>query len=311
MKSQHVIKYVGFVLLLLVLNSRNTIFAQTESEGTLVHFKDTIWYDKGFDFYIGGGMFFAGKYNANYYNGRAENECNLHYVFDNQYWREDILEEVVNNYAYISTTDSLYYKEEDLPSQMNYSIKTALSLGIRYKITDGWAISLTYNFSRLVAQSQYLLSYHSVSGNQNDQPVMILYGKEDRSLFDLSGSYVTHFHRIVRPFFELGVQFNYAEAKTFYTKLQNGSQQYTLLDPYGGESYVPGAQMTTYKVHYGGPGFGASAALGVKFVFNKTVSIDPTFYVSASRLGMEGYKDIALSYAAVIRIVMSDFFFGK
>ena len=311
MKSPSVIKYVGFVLLLLVLNGRKTIIAQAETESTPVHFKDTVWYDKGFDFYIGGGMFFANKYNANYYNGRADNECNLHYVFDNRYWRDDILEEVVKNYSYISTSDSIYYREEDLPRQMNYKIKMGISLGVRYKISDGWAVSLSYSLTRLVASDQFLLSYHSVSGNQYDQPIMILYGKEDRSLFDLSGSYVTHFSRIVRPFFELGVQFNYAEAKTFYTQLQKGSQQYTLLDPYGGESYVPGAQMTTYKVHYGGPGFGASAALGVKFVFNKTVSIDPTFYVSASRLGMKGYKDIALSYAALIRIVMTDFFISR
>jgi len=311
MRPSRVLKCLQVLLPVLLLFCGQSVRAQSTDEGAPVHFKDTVWYDKGFDFYIGGGMFFAGKYNANYYNGRADNECNLNYVFKNRYWRQDILEEVVNNYSYISSSDSIYYREQDLPKQMNYKIKTSIALGMRYKISDGWAISLTYNFARLVASDQYLLSYHSVSGNQYDQPVMILYGKEDRSLFDLAGSYVTHFNRIVRPFFELGAQFNYTEAKTFYTQLQKGSQQYTLLDPYGGESYVPGAQMTTYNVHYGGPGFGFSAAAGVKFVFNKTVSIDPTFYFTASKLGLKGYKDFSFSYAAMIRVVMTDFFFSR
>ena len=51
--------------------------AQPEQEVIPVHFSDTTWCDKGFDFYIGGGMFIGNKFNANYYNGSNLNENNL------------------------------------------------------------------------------------------------------------------------------------------------------------------------------------------------------------------------------------------
>lgn len=273
---------------------------------TPVRFKDTIWYDKGFDFYIGGGMFIANKYNANYYNGREENECNLHYLFDNQYWYRDIFQEVVKQYPYVTLNDSIYYKEYGLPSQMHYKLKTGIGLGLRYKFADGWALSLSYTFARLTARDQFLLNYTSVAGNEKDNPVMYLYAREDRSLFDLSFSYLFHFHRVIRPFVEAGIQFNFVNVKEFKTYI--GDLGLSLLNPYVGASYVPGAQINTYNIKYGGPGFGFSAAAGVKFVFNKIFSLDPTFYVSVSKLGLPGYRRFAVSYCIMLRLVMSDFF---
>ena len=61
-------------------------FAQREQIGEAVTFHDTTWYDRGFDFYIGGGMFWGGKKSALYYNGSRQNECNLDYLFNNEYY---------------------------------------------------------------------------------------------------------------------------------------------------------------------------------------------------------------------------------
>ena len=291
-------------------------FAQREQVGEVVTFHDTTWYDRGFDFYVGGGMFFGGKKTALYYNGSRNNECNLDYLFDNEYRRREILEAVTEIYHHISMNDEIGYREEDLNLNPQYNLSACVSLGVRYKIRNNWGISLSYTFSRLTAINKLLLTYTSVSGNNYKSPELTLSGKEDRSMIDLSVSYLfSGAHRIVKPFVELGAQFNYVRVKKFDAVLldehNNPKLTLTLLDPYGGASYVPGANMQTYDVIYGGPGFGATFAAGLKLVVNKFVSLDPTFYGCMSRLHLKPYGEGAMTfnYGVMLRVVMNDFFF--
>ena len=291
-----------------------SMFAQREQIGETVTFHDTTWYDRGFDFYIGGGMFWGGKRTALYYNGSRQNECNLDYIFNNEYWRREIQEKVVAIYPQVSMSDELGYREEDLNMNPHYTLSACVSLGVRYKIRNNWALSLSYSFSRLTVTNKLLLTYTSVSGNNYKAPEMTLHGKEDRSMIDLSMSYLfSGAHRIVKPFVELGAQFNYARVKKFDAILldKNNTPQLTLtlMDIYGGANYVPGMQ--TYDVIYGGPGFGFSFATGLKLVVNKYVSLDPTFYGSMSRINLQVYgeKPFTFNYGVMLRVVMNDFFF--
>lgn len=291
-------------------------FAQREQVGEAVTFHDTTWYDRGFDFYIGGGMFWGGRQTALYYNGSINNECNLMYIFDNEYRTRELLEAVVSVYPYISMSDEIGYKESDLNMLPVYNMSANIGLGVRYKIRNNWGISLSYMFSRLTTTNKLLLTYTSVSGNLYRAPELTLSGKEDRSMIDLSASYLfSDVHKMVKPFVELGAQFNYVRVKKFDAVLlddrNNPVYTQTLLDIYNGGNYVPGVDMQTYDVIYGGAGFGISFAAGLKLVVNKYVSIDPTFYFCASRLHLEPYgsKVMSLNYGAMVRVVMNDFFF--
>ena len=291
-------------------------FAQREQVGEAVTFHDTTWYDRGFDFYIGGGMFWGGRQTALYYNGSINNECNLMYIFDNEYRTRELLEAVVSVYPYISMSDEIGYKESDLNMLPVYNMSANIGLGVRYKIRNNWGISLSYMFSRLTTTNKLLLTYTSVSGNLYRAPELTLSGKEDRSMIDLSASYLfSDVHKMVKPFVELGAQFNYVRVKKFDAVLlddrNNPVYTQTLLDIYNGGNYVPGVDMQTYDVIYGGAGFGISFAAGLKLVVNKYVSIDPTFYFCASRLHLEPYgsKVMSLNYGALVRVVMNDFFF--
>ena len=289
-------------------------FAQREQIGEAVTFHDTTWYDRGFDFYIGGGMFWGGKQSALYYNGSRQNECNLDYIFSNEYWRREIQEKVVELYPQVGIGDEIGYSEDDLNMNPHYNLSACVTLGVRYKIRNNWALALSYTFSRLTVTNKLLLTYTSVSGNNYKAPEMTLYGKEDRSMIDLSMSYLfSGAHRIVKPFVEFGAQFNYARVKKFDAMLldKNNMPQLTLtlFDIYGGANYVPGMQ--TYDVIYGGAGFGFSFATGLKLVVNKYVSLDPTFYGCMSRLNLEvyGQKPFTFNYGVMLRVVMNDFFF--
>jgi len=305
-----------FCVILLVLLSCFAAYAQREQIGEAVTFHDTTWYDRGFDVYIGGGMFWGGRQTALYYNGSRYNECNLNYIFDNEYRVRELLEAVVKVYPHISMSDQIGYNESDLNMLPNYTVSASVGVGVRYKIRNNWGISLSYMFSRLTTTNKLLLTYTSISGNLYDAPELTLVGKEDRSMIDLSVSYLfSGVHPIVKPFVEVGAQFNYAKVKKFDARLldkrNNPVYTQTLMDIYNGGNYVPGVDMQTYDVIYGGPGFGASFSAGLKIVVNKFVSIDPTFYFCASRLHLEPYgnKVMSLNYGAMVRVVMNDFFF--
>ncbi len=292
------------------------VVAQREQVGDAVTFHDTTWYDRGFDVYIGGGMFWGGKKTALFYNGSSYNQCGLDYLFDNEYRLREIQEVVTRLYPHISMNDQIGYDERDLNMDPHYNLGSCVTLGARYKIRNNWGISLSYTFSRLTVTNKLLLTYTSVSGNQYRSPELTLMGREDRSMIDLSMSYLfSGVHRIVKPFIEVGAQFNYAKVKKFDAVLlddrNNPQLTLTLLDPYNGANYVPGVDMQTYDVIYGGPGFGASFSAGLKFVINKYVSLDPTFYGCMSRINLEVYgsKYMTFNYGVALRVVMNDFFF--
>ena len=302
-------------------------FAQNGPTVTRVRYNDTIWHDKGFDLYIGAGMFIGNKYNANYYNGSNLNECNVDYVFtNNTFWEDEIIEEIQRLYPYVSLSRGAlpnWYQNDparnsDFNWNLHYKLKTMVSLGARYKFAKGWGISLSYSFCRLTTAAMLLLTDPStIPGNERPSPEIYFYGKEDRSMFDLSASYVFNIRSIARPFIEFGIQGNYAKAKMLDAVV--GDKNFTMLDPYMGGNYYPGAQ--AYDVTYGGWGFGFSGSAGLKIVVAKGVSLDPTFYFALQRLaiyqtknGPEEYRmgnRFTPNYGVLLRVTMNDFFFSK
>lgn len=275
---------------------------------------DSTWYSKGFDFNIAVGAYFGNKYNAAYYNGSAQNENNIYYLLNNKYWYDDIHQLIVNTYPYVSISDSIFLAEgeKSLPQDMRYSAGMSISLGFRYKFTKNWGINLNYTFARIKATDVFTLDYNGPPSNtQVGRPFQEhLIGIERRSIFDLSVSYLFHPHQMLKPFVELGVQFNFLDVRKFFALFEN-TLELNMLDYYNGVSYVPGMQMQEYDVQFGGPGYGFSFVAGLKIVFNKYVSIDPVFYLSASSFNLAGYKNIALNYGGYLRIVMSDMVFSK
>jgi hypothetical protein len=262
--------------------------------------------DKGIDFTIGGGVFFGNKYNAAYYNGKPDNECPLSYVFNNKHWYDEINQKVKDNYPYVS--DSVYLK--DYPDNVGYKVSMSISLGAKYKFNKNWGLSLNYTFSRLTASAPFFLYFDAPSNNDRYNYVEEqLVAKENRSMIDLSASYLFHPHDIFKPFIEVGAQFNYVRVKSFNAYIEG--TPYNLLDIYGGENYVPGAQLTEHKPLYGGAGYGFVVAAGLKIVFNKFISLDPVFYLAAGSIHLPGYTNIALNYGVQVRLVMSDVMFGK
>lgn len=297
-----------FCLLLLCSMS---LLAQEKNDSLVVKAKpEKSIQDMGFDFFIGAGIYKGAKANAGYYSGIPENENNLDYIFNNYYWKQDIVDLIVKNNSYVSYSDSTIAVKE-YPGKMRYSPSMAVQLGFTYKFSKNWGMTFSYSFSRCVVKDFFTVRYdNAIPGNErNDYLLYGLVGKENRSFFDLSARYTFHPSKIVKPFIEIGAQFNYVKVQSFDAIIED--QKFSLLDIYGGESYVPGASMQTFKVIYGGPGFGFCADVGLKIVCSPTISIDPLFYVSVSKFGLKGYNDFGLNWGAFVRIIMNDSFLTR
>ncbi len=299
-------------------------FAQSDiqTEETPVKITDKSWADRGFDFFIAGGMLFGSPFNANYYNGSKLNENNFEFILNNQYWYEEWQRTVSEYYPHISMSDRIYVKDpDDMDWNLRYKLSMMVSLGARYKLGNGWAVALSYSFSRLTTSTRVLLSSNAVTGNMYTQPVVAMVGKENRSMIDLTASYLfSRVSPVVKPFVELGVQFNYAKVKSFEATLLDKDghavgNSYSLRNVYDNQGYYPGAQ--TSDIIFGGPGFGFSGAAGLKIVCGKYVSIDPTFYCYFGRLGVyqgknvSGENKFSFNYGAQLRVVMNDYFFSS
>ena len=266
----------------------------------------------GADFIIAGGIYFGGKGPAGYYSGKPGNENGLDYIYTNKYlWQDQITRLIADNNNFISPNDTLFITDSDYPEDMHYKPAMSVSLGVSYRFNKHWRMTLYYSFARLTTVGGFNVQYDNrVPGN--DRPQFLSYyvvGKENRSFFDLTGSYTFHVNKIVKPFIELGAQFNFVRVKSFDAIIED--KTYNLLDVYGGQTYVPGAGMQELDTKYGGPGFGFMGAAGIKFAFNKWISVDPCFYVSFGKVGLNGYKDFHFNYGAYIRLVMSDAVFQK
>ncbi|MDR3046503.1 MAG: hypothetical protein LBU51_02675 [Bacteroidales bacterium] len=279
-------------------------FAQKNSS-----IQDSSWTSKGFDFYFSAGAYFANKYNAEYYNGSRVNENNIFYVLGNKYKYDEVFNFMREKYPYI--TDSIFLVS--LPvGEMRYSTAFAFSIGLKYKFNKHWGLNVNYSYSQLKAMGSFILDYHGPQSNtQVDRPFQEwLIGTEQRSFIEASVSYLFHPHNIIKPFLEIGAQFNYVNVRHFIMVLED-QKEYTLLDPYNGADYVPGVDLQEYPTKWGGSGYGFFMTAGIKIAFNKYVSIDPTFYLSGSSFHLPGYRNFNLNYGASVRLVINDMLFYK
>lgn len=263
----------------------------------------------GVDFSISGGIYFGSKTTAGYYSGIPSNENNLNYIFNNKSWKENIIQLIASHNQVVSPTDTIFINDESYPRSMRYKPSMSVSLGASYRFDRHWRINIYYTFARLVASDYFCVFYenHTLGNEVNDYFLYGLIGKENRSFFDLTGSYTFHVNKIVKPYIEFGAQFNFVRVKSFDAVIED--KEFGLLDIYGGSTYVQGAYMQTFEPHYGGAGWGVTASAGIKFAFSPSVSLDPCFYVSYGKINLEGYKDCHFNYGAYVRIVMSDAMF--
>ena len=255
-------------------------------------------WDLGLNF----GMYWPSKYHAKFYDGSPENVNNINYVLDNKYWHDDI-KNVLN------VADDFYLNE--LPEAMRYT--PAFQIGIYFRKTfDNYTgFSLQFDYSKLTAADAFtlLIDPQPMLGQEPDIRIYEIWGVEDRINIDLLYSkYFKTSSRMIVPFFEGGLNINSVSVKE--NKIRIEHLEYSLVNVYLNGGYVPGAAQNTYNIQQGGIGWGVSAAIGLKMIFNESVSIDPGFRVYYQKIKLEGYEEFKPAFSLFVRLSLSGFFVG-
>ncbi|RUA28360.1 MAG: hypothetical protein DSY76_04490 [Bacteroidetes bacterium] len=255
-------------------------------------------WDLGLNF----GMHWANKYHAGFYDGSFDNVNTINFILDNPYQRQDIMRE-------LNVADTFYLAE--LPQNMRYT--PAFQIGIYFRKTfDNYTgISLQFDYTKLTAADAFTLEIdpQPLIGKEPDIRIYQIWGVEERINIDILYSKFFKLNNpMFIPFFESGININSTVVKD--NKIQIENLQYSLINNYISGGYVPGTQPYTYHVQQGGIGWGISGAVGMKFVFNESVSIDPGFRIYYQKIKLEGYEEFKPSYSIFVRLSLSDFFAG-
>ena len=276
------------------------------------------WEKKGLEMYFGGGIYFASKKTANFYNGAPENEINLN-LFNNEFYWRPVFELLKRAYPYIGDSANI---RQDYNYESRYQIAMDIAVGFKYRFHKNFFFDLSYSFRRLTCSNRFIFDFPAIPDANKENPPYSkwqdIVAREDRHYIDLSVGYILQKHSIVKPFISLGVQFTYIRIKDFHAIFEGDERQpVDLLKMARYPDYIPGVMDMPNYVDWAGPGYGFSLVAGFKIAFHPAVSLDPIFQLSVTTLGnnkinLQGFNtNFCFNYVAGIRLVLNDALFGR
>jgi len=304
-------KRITFFLLFLSVFYFGTILivnAQFDDEPRI----DNVWQQKGFEFYIGTGVYFASKKTADYYTGAPDKDINLNLVFNNEFYKQQIWEILKNAYPYQER-----YIINDNVMLPAYNIAVDIQpLGLKYRFRRNWYFDLSYSLRILTADNVFHFKFPDVDPgniehNSDISRAQHLVAVEYRHYIDLSLGYIFQKHPIAKPFISVGGLFTYTNIKKFHLFIEE--KDFDLLEIAKYPNATPGVpDMPDYRV-WAGPGYGFSATVGLKIAFSKLVSLDPFAQISVASFGnnkvsLPGFNtSLCPNYSVGVRLVICDF----
>jgi len=280
--------------------------------------KDIAWKRKGFEFFIGGGIYFGGKKTANYYNGAPENDINLNLLMNNEQCWLDLRDRIKKAYPAIDDNFEIVDKYN---RNSSYQMAMDVAVGAKYRIQQNWYIELGYSFRRLTCDNRFSFNFPGgIPGNKENPPYsawQFIVAKEDRHYIDFSVGYILQIHEIAKPFFSFGAFFNYIRIKSFHAIIEGDEQRPYDLMFFARHPDWNGIEPVPNYHDWAGPGFGTTFTVGLKIAINRAVSLDPVFQLSIGSFGnnkanLPGFDTSpCVNYMAGVRIVLNDALFFK
>jgi hypothetical protein len=250
--------------------------------------------NKSWSFSINTGAAFASKYHANFYNGAEGNQNEIKFILGNYYLNQEIQRAVNDTFTLVG-----------MPTNMKYQPAFAVGFTIKKKFNDHFGAFAQFNFSRLKAVDAFTLKIGSTPTgtmfpNTKNYPI---WGKEDRINIDLGVSGEIKLANKIYGFLEGGFNINNTRVKENSIAIED--LQYSIINVYANQTYVPGTQMQEYPIKEGGLGIGAFLSPGIEFRFNENVAVDLLGSVYYSKINLMHYSTFGLHYNAMIRFVFS------
>jgi hypothetical protein len=255
----------------------------------------------GLQFALDFGMYLANKYPANYYNGSDANENNIKYVFGNTTWNNEI-KQLLN----VSDTSKFFLRE--CPTNMHYPATPSAGLYISYNFNRSTGLYLQFNYVKLKPHDAFSIEV-SPQDEVLTNPDLRLYsisGEEERINIDIGYSKAFQIRNNIDIMGEAGIAVN--DIKVLKSSINIENKEYSLINIYGKNSYVPGASQQVYDIYEGGIGIGIHGGAGIKFNFSESFALQPGATLYWNNVNLEGYKDMRFSSFFYLRFIARQLF---
>lgn len=246
------------------------------------------------------GLFLSSNHPASFYNGDPQNDNRITFVLDNKYIYEEIM-------GLLEASDTFILSS--LPSQMRYNPSLLVGFTFRKNFREDLAWFLNFNQVTLRATDFYTLEVDPLDNIATDPDIrqFAIWGEEQRYLFDfgLSKEFESS-SPMFRPFFEGGITLTNTLVKA--NKIKVYDRDFSLVNIYGNNPYIPNSNMQTYDVDQGGIGYGGFLNAGIKCYVNHYFSIDPTMHFYLATTHLKPYDQIRPHFFFNIRLTVNNLF---
>ncbi|MCX6270392.1 MAG: hypothetical protein NTU44_04070 [Bacteroidetes bacterium] len=231
------------------------------------------------------GFYFPDNHPANFYSGAPTNENKLNLIFNNYYYKQE------NKQKLGYYIDSLH--PYDLPRKKKYNPAYNIGFYVRYALSANLGVFAQFNFTKLTASDIFLMYLDLPQGYSLDARYRQyhIWGTEKRVNIDVGISRYYPMSEKSVFFMESGLNIN--NTRVVENKVNIEGTDYSLVNQYGNQSYIPSAGQQQYTNIQGGVGFGVFATGGVRLIFSENISLDPgmTFYWQGINLGTyDGFR---------------------
>ncbi len=278
-----------FIILFLTVLPGMKAIAQPEDGPDIEISKD----GKGWVFGLNVGVYYPSKNTAAYYDGNSANENNVKYVMSNYYWYQEI-------FFALGAYDSILI--DGLPQNMHYKLAIQPGLYAQYSFNPRLALVIQFNYMRLKADDA--ISFEVDPKPYATEPDLRLYpmrGVEERVYADIGLKRSIPRNEKLSWFLTGGLNVNSTKVKkcSFYVE----GKEYSMINLYGNNGYIPNSNSQTYNVYQGGIGVGMYAGGGATITFGNNVYIEPGITVHWLKVNLNRYKDMNPGMGVYIRFL--------
>lgn len=252
----------------------------------------------GWTFGLNFGLYYPGKYTANYFNGSSSNENTARYVFDNYYWYQDI-------YNALGAADTVFIAANGLPANMHYKVSMNPGLFAEYRFNKDYALNIEFNYLKLKTSDAISIEVDPKEyATEPDIRLFPIKGVEERVYCNLSLKRYFESDRENVTYFALG-GINFNNTKVLKNFIYIEGKEYSIINVYGRQSYIPNSNMQTYNIYEGGIGYGLVAGGGASVEFGNGIILEPGITANWTKVNLEGYKRFTPGIGIYVRFILN------
>ncbi len=266
---------------------------------------------RGLSLSVDAGLLLPNDKQAHFYSGRPGSSNTIDRVIHSEMYGTPIWNSLVSQ-GLISPSAITSYRAFEIAEypNMQYQLTYQLGVGIRYDYPSGWGWLFRFDYSKVNAIGNFLLSSQNGIGilGQNQYVKCGILGTEKRVYIDLGLSRRVALTNKVDLELDLGLSIN--NTTVLDNSISVGGLSYSILDVWGGNTPYSGIGAYEY-INEGGIGKGTFASIvGSYAVGGSTFDLGYTLYYTQTLFKGYNNKDaFAFEHVIFVRFNINNFSF--